>query len=74
MMITRSQTAKYEVCIDFDQASNAWKANKKYLGNGSYAYICGRTCKNGKQCSKPRTQTGNYCKQHTWLLQHNRLS
>jgi hypothetical protein len=41
-MQTRSQGAngKYEVNIDFDGASNAWKANKKSIGNGQYKYIC----------------------------------
>jgi len=41
-MQTRSQSAngKYEVNIDFDGASNAWKANKKSIGNGQYKYIC----------------------------------
>jgi hypothetical protein len=41
-MQTRSQSAngKYEVSIDFDGASAAWKANKKSIGNGQYKYIC----------------------------------
>jgi hypothetical protein len=45
-MQTRSQTKhentipKYEVNIDFDEASSAWKANKKSIGNGQYKYIC----------------------------------
>ena len=43
-MNTRSQQnyeneALYEVNIDFDGASEAWKSNKKYIGNGSYKYI-----------------------------------
>jgi len=43
-MQTRSQTkyealTKYEVNIDFDGASKAWKANKKSIGNGQYKYI-----------------------------------
>jgi len=42
VMQTRSQSAKekYEVNIDFDGASAAWKANKKSIGNGQYKYIC----------------------------------
>lgn len=35
-MLTRSQT---KVVIDFDAASIAWRANKKYIGNGTYVYI-----------------------------------
>ena len=33
------QQPKYAVNIDFDEASNAWKANKRSIGNGSYRYI-----------------------------------
>lgn len=33
------QKIEYEVNIDFDEASAAWKANKKSLGNGCYKYI-----------------------------------
>ncbi len=29
-----------EVNIDFDDAINAWRSNKKSLGNGHYKYIC----------------------------------
>ena len=43
-MKTRSQTnyensALYEVNIDFNEASEAWKANKRSIGNGSYKYV-----------------------------------
>lgn len=60
-MKTRSQTRKeesnnnstlvelYEVNIDFDEASKAWKQNKKSIGNGYYKYICSRC---GKSCYK----------------------
>lgn len=36
----RSKTKKelYEVNIDFDGASRAWKKNKISIGNGSYKY------------------------------------
>ena len=29
---------KYEVNIDFDEASKAWRKNKTSIGNGSYKY------------------------------------
>ena len=40
-MITRSQTERMnkEVIIDFDEASKAWRENKKSIGNGSFEYI-----------------------------------
>jgi hypothetical protein len=43
---------KYEVNIDFDEASKAWMRNKKKTGNGCYQYFCG---------AKKRTKPG-YCK------------
>jgi len=54
-MLTRSQTktlskALYEVDIDFDGASQAWKLNKKSIGNGSYKYICCVKKANGEKC------------------------
>ena len=46
-MQTRSQnnyekSAIYEVSIDFDGASEAWKANKRSINNGSYRYVCAK--------------------------------
>jgi len=66
-MITRSQseTKSLPVCIDFDSASVAWKANKKYMGNGTYTYICNSVCKTGKRCSKSRITNSTNCKQHS---------
>ena len=72
-MQTRSQTNAinmplYEVNIDFDEASTAWRTNKKSTGNGCYKYICehvsnttGKTCKKNPQsgycfCSFHRKQ------------------
>jgi len=40
-MLTRSRTQIMEPNIDFDEASREWRANKKKLTNGCYAYICG---------------------------------
>ena len=41
----------YCVDIDFDEASRAWHANKKSIGNGHYKYIC-TIEKNGIKCGK----------------------
>lgn len=56
-MKTRSQTkieketaARYTVEIDFDGASQAWRANKKLLPNCCYQYICGQVSISGKKC------------------------
>jgi hypothetical protein len=32
------QKPVYEVDIDFDEASEAWRANKTSIGNGQYKY------------------------------------
>jgi hypothetical protein len=68
-MKTRSQTkyeksAIYEVNIDFDEASESWKANKKSIGNGMYKYVCCKKWKNGKNCTSKCLPGKNYCKTH----------
>uniref|UniRef100_A0A6C0BA10 Uncharacterized protein n=1 Tax=viral metagenome TaxID=1070528 RepID=A0A6C0BA10_9ZZZZ len=64
-MKTRSQTIlekkELEFIFDFDEASAAWRSNKKSIGNGSYKYICEEICKNGKKC-------GQTCVQHDELF------
>jgi hypothetical protein len=68
-MQTRSQTKYnnypiYQVDIDFDAASDAWKENKCYIGNGSYKYICCILNKNGKKCGLKCISGDIYCKKH----------
>lgn len=68
-MKTRSQTkydasAQYEVNIDFDKASEAWKANKRSIGNGSYRYVCTTIGKNNSCCISKCLPGENYCKTH----------
>jgi hypothetical protein len=68
-MKTRSQTKSesrqlFEVNIDFDEASEAWRANKKSIGNGSYKYICAKRCKNNKFCAGKCLSGEDYCKTH----------
>lgn len=60
---TRSQTkpTTYEVNIDFDGASAAWKANKKQASiPATYTYICF-----GKNCKWDAQPGINYCKHHS---------
>lgn len=69
-MLTRSQTISnmkpmYAVEIDFDEASEAWKANKKYIGNGTYKYICLQKTKTGNPCKKEALPASNFCKVHS---------
>lgn len=54
---------QFEVNIDFDEASEAWKTNKKSIGNGSYKYVCPFE-KNKKKCGKSCYKGTQYCWQH----------
>jgi len=82
-MQTRSQTRDqtknkqmaplYEVNIDFDGASEAWKANKKYIGNGSYKYICSILKANGEKCGINCIPNEDYCKRHYNILHREKL-
>lgn len=59
------QNALYEVNIDFDGASEAWKANKKSVGNGCYKYVCGHiSLKTGKKCMRELKDTCDNCHYH----------
>ena len=40
----------YDVNIDFDEAHEAWMANKQRLSNCTYKYICGKPTKKGTRC------------------------
>ena len=78
-MLTRSQTrylnnvlyALYKVEIDFDEASFAWKANKKYAGNGTYKYICTQKLKNRNQCKRESAVGCDLCKMHNKITPNN---
>jgi hypothetical protein len=72
-MNTRSQTKKmnliinkdlYKVEINFDEASEAWRANKKCIGNGQYKYICLGKTKSGNQCKRESLKFCDNCKIH----------
>lgn len=54
----------YSVDIDFDGASESWKANKKSIGNGSYKYVCQAKTSTGKCCTKKALSFYNFCKTH----------
>ena len=68
-MNTRSQTkyntsTLYEVNIDFDEASIAWRSNKKQMDNGMFKYICCGITKTGNKCARNPLQNSEYCKIH----------
>ena len=69
-MKTRSQTrllneSTYMVEIDFDGASEAWKANKISKGNGTYGYRCMSMKKDGCLCSQMVSGRSDFCKRHS---------
>lgn len=69
-MKTRSQTLlqakELEFTFDFDDASAAWRSNKKSIGNGSYKYVCEHICKNANKCGQTSVQHTELfiCKRH----------
>ena len=50
--------------VDFDEASRAWKLNKKSTGNGCYKYICIKITKTGKQCKNDSLRNCEFCRFH----------
>ena len=73
-MNTRSQSKKmnliikkdlYTVEINFDEAIESWRANKKCIGNGHYKYICCQKTKAGNPCKRESLQFCDYCKIHS---------
>jgi len=72
-MKTRSQSklesmALYEVDINFDEASEAWKANKRSIGNGSYKYVCVKRGKKNNYCICKCLPGEDYCKRHFKMI------
>ena len=65
-MFTRSQQniEKYAVDIDFDEASAAWRENKKSMPNGMFKYICGCSTKSGSKCMRPPKTGHKFCATH----------
>ena len=67
-MKTRSQTKKelsqYAVEIDFDGASQAWRANKKLLPNCCYQYVCGVVSISGNKCCRKPVGDTERCAIH----------
>ena len=75
---TRSQSKKqksaiYEVNIDFDEASKAWRSNKKNIGNGSYKYLCCKKNKNNNCCLSKCLPGENYCKTHLKMFNEGKI-
>jgi hypothetical protein len=50
--------------IDFDEASLAWRANKKHLGNGQFKYVC-PVVKDFLRCGRNVMKGCMTCRLHT---------
>ena len=64
---TLDSSSTYEEPIDFDDAHDAWMANKKRGPMGNFVYICGYVLPNHKLCQKDCCdKIGLYsgCKKH----------
>jgi hypothetical protein len=78
-MKTRSQTryeisALYEVNIDFDGASEAWKANKRSIGNGSYRYVCAKRGIRNNMCIAKCLHGEIYCRTHLKMFNEGKFN
>jgi len=54
-----------KVEVDFDEASSAWKLNKKSIGDGCYKYVCVKIKKTGTQCKNDSIKNCEHCKYHS---------
>jgi hypothetical protein len=55
--------------IDFDEASKAWRANKKVLKNGMFAYKCVYIHSTGSSCKsvvEAQASTATYATHPAW--------
>ena len=60
----QSKVHNFIETYSFDDASDAWNANKKKIGQGCYKYICGYIKHNGNKCNKVRYKDYTYCNFH----------
>ena len=56
--------SEYIVDIDFNEASTLWRSNKKYIGNGSFKYVCSAMTKKNKRCSNKPMKNSQFCYCH----------
>ncbi len=56
--------------IDFDAASATWRSNKRAIGGGWFAYICGHIHSTGKRCHYVCLKNLDVCKKHRRRLRY----
>ena len=69
----RENIVLYMVEIDFDEASNCWKKNKKSIGNGSYKYVCKKRGEKNNMCIKKCLQGEEYCCVHFKMFKDGKI-
>lgn len=58
----------FQVSIDFDTASEKWRANKISTGGGTFKYLCGAPdSSSSSSCAMPRMNMQKFCKKHLKL-------
>lgn len=57
----------------FDDATAAWRENKRVCKNGYFRYICQYTFQRGHKCGRDVYKDNDLCRQH-WALHQNLLS
>ncbi len=78
-MQTRSQTnyettTLFEVNIDFDGASKAWRENKiTYGGSGMYRYVCAKRGIRNNMCISKCLHGEIYCKTHLQMFKDGKF-
>jgi len=55
----------FEDTYDFDEASSAWRANKRSNGNGTFRYICAGSTRTGRHCQRTAQVHSEFCQIHT---------
>jgi hypothetical protein len=61
-----NEKKELEVNIDFDEASKAWRENKRSSGNGCYKYVCSViVAKTGIKCEKVVKTGYAFCSLHS---------
>lgn len=69
-MNTRSKTRENtnNININFDEASIAWRANKKLIGSGHFKYKCLQKTQSGNECKREALAGCDACKLHLKCL------
>ena len=55
----------YNINIDFDDSSKAWRENKLSIGNGNFRYLCKKRGRNNNLCIKNCLKGEEYCYIHS---------